>query len=450
MLGCKGSAKDAPDARASTPTQVLEIVTGKGPATVRIGDKTIAVRARSTEPVGVASGVVHVKAESGSGTPFEADLTVAPGKRYVVPVAAEQCFARLDVERHKVERQPIAGPLEVREIVLTLSDAHRRVARLVSHVGQYPCSANALGDDELYDVVAQSIAWEDVVAADKGSGEDTDDGTTPEERAFAEQRRPALTAFLDLVDAAVGSKRVATIDGRMSAAIWTDAKGHVAIANLASEALEPPKGERAQAMAKELGTTIKKKLAGGTSSAFSSVYGLEDLRMLVVSLETTKRYSMYRGIARDVVPVKHGEHPSGAVFLYELGSLFWVTTSMKAALTKVGVDFTGRIKAQVDSEAAAVDACMAKLAKSKTVRCSKAKTEGEAAARLRRLLEARPKSDVLVQVRKTSTPRGGDVELILTAADAPPPARNANDDAFPYALKIAPDALTAVAAVDDE
>lgn len=185
-----------------------------------------------------------MKAKVGDKT-YETDVTVANSEHWLVPISSGQCFAAFALglanggKRSVTSRQTAAAPLKIgADLPLGLDPMSRRFAAL-SHVAQFPCQASAIEEAELIDLDRGGVAWEDVVA---GAG--VSDASNDDAPANPEKDR-ALNAYLDLVDAAVGAKRVATVGGRMSAAMWHDPKRGVVVLGTAGASVEPPKGDAA-------------------------------------------------------------------------------------------------------------------------------------------------------------------------------------------------------------
>lgn len=168
LLGCKRPTKTTtnseppPNSSNGSGNSELRFLGGKNAATLRVGSKTIALAARGNATVAVEPGDVRVTATAGGET-FELDLAVADGERILVPIAPEQCFARVEPKEKKViERQPVAMPLKLEVDALGLDEASRSRAKTTAHVGQFPCRDGAVADDVLYEQVVRGVAWDAV------------------------------------------------------------------------------------------------------------------------------------------------------------------------------------------------------------------------------------------------------------------------------------------------
>lgn len=442
-LGC-----DEKRSSVGAYAQKIYLVAGKTAVNVTIDGQQRVVEPNRVDEIGISAGKHRFAARSLSAGTYSLELDVRERDETVVPIAPGQCFAIVDPRRKKIlRRQSRAEPMPRAHVPVVATATDER--RAATYITQLPCDVGELTETDLYAALSQGATWEDFIlpgaaaanakpGAPPEGGNEAESTPTAEEEGIAAARRPAIEAYLKLVDGAAGLNHVGRTEGRSPSAIWVK-DGRAAIANLSTDTILPPTGKPAAARAKKIGAAVKAVLGKKPSTAPGEVLSLDNLELYAVDKETIETYQkQYQGVFRETFPVKRRDGQDALVFLYRIGPLLWVTQSMKRAFAAAGVDLLAQVGEMERAESGPVAQCVAQIAAVKAGSCSTAKTEGESGARLHRLVTAPPATPLYVQV--LVDPKAGTSDLRLF--EAPPAKLPREQTTIGYSLRVSLQGLT--------
>jgi hypothetical protein len=406
--------------------------------------------------VNVDPGVTHVTAST-NGVKYEVDVNVGRYESWYVPLTPKQCFVHIVgcepqcgfVPLRVLEKQTVAAPMRhtyAREWDDRFNSVACKLVPTTPDLYLADCIRNGKGGGDDDEAIIGGRSYRHASDAPGRANDDKSLSIGLDEAAYLDKYRGFLedavrvpaTGFVYGASVAVfwvKGDKAAVVDVND---IWTSRDGASKRDAGWDGTFELP-GEGIRWIANSQGAHVRAILARGVAghSQRDNTFGSGDLRLTAV--EASYVSHDFRGLAR--------EDGQTLLFFYHFGR-YPLSTTLKTELEKAGFDFAGRIAARDKAEAAAVDACLAKLASAPSVSCGTSTTDELSSARLHRLVHAPPETPVFARLRAerdiNKPPR-----YELTLYRAPPPHQTREtfnrDDLFRYTVRIAKDGVTPVA-----